>query len=147
VTFRLNHQRHPTFLIDEAEKLSGPDGKEIIGLLNQGYRRGGKAYRCGDKGKNFEVEEFDAFGFRAIATTREPWDTIVDRSILIGMNRKPRNHQMKGFEGLVVEAEGKELARKLCRFAQDNIEAISLKTPRPEWLHDRACDNWSSLLA
>ena len=49
VIFRLNEQYQPTFLIDEAEKLSGKDAdKQIIGLLNQGYRRGSKVYRCGE---------------------------------------------------------------------------------------------------
>ena len=147
VIFRLNHQKQPTLLIDEAEKLSGQDGRDIVGLLNQGHRRGGKVYRCSDKAKNFEVEEFDAFGFRAIATIKQPWDTIVDRSILIEMSRKPRQHRLKRFNGRTVEAEGKKIARKLCRFAQDNLESISLDTLRPEWLNDRCCDNWSSLFA
>jgi len=45
--FRLNDSDKPTFLIDEAEKLGGRNpSTELIHLLNQGYRRGGKVTRC-----------------------------------------------------------------------------------------------------
>jgi putative DNA primase/helicase len=47
-----------------------------------------------------------------------------------------------------VEKEGKELARKVYRFAQDNAEVFKTlqeTAPRPEWLNDRVCDNWSTL--
>jgi len=149
VIFRLNEKRKPTFLIDEAEKLSGKNANmEIIGLLNEGYRRGGKVHRCGDKSVNFEVEEFDAFGFRLLASTKVLWGTLMDRSILIRISRKPRGEKMRRFDGLKVKDEGLLLARKILRFAQDNLknfEALQRTTPRPQWLADRACDNWSPL--
>ena len=96
VIFRLNEKRQPTFLIDEAEKLSGRNAdKEIIGLLNEGYRRGGKVQRCGDKSNNFDVEEFEAFGFRLLASTEKLWGSIIDRSIIVRISRKPRSQIMR----------------------------------------------------
>jgi len=149
VIFRLNEKRQPTFLIDEAEKLSGPTADMgIIGLLNEGYRRGGKVQRCGDKSTNFEVEEFDAFGFRLLASTKKLWGSIIDRSIIVRISRKPRSQTMRRFVGRKVKAEGGVLAQKILRFAQDNskeFEALQITTPRPQWLADRACDNWSPL--
>ena len=147
VVFRLNEQRQPTFLIDEAEKLSGRDGnREIIGLLNKGYRRGGKVQRCREK--DHAVEEFDAFGFRAVAAIGNLWDTITDRAVVVPMQRKPRTTQMKRFAGRVIESEGCVLASKICRFTEDHIdqfEDAELRVPKPEWLNDRACDNWTPL--
>ena len=55
---------------------------------------------------------------------------------------------MRRFDGLKVKGEGLLLARKILRFAQDNLkdfEALQRTTPRPQWLADRACDNWSPL--
>jgi len=149
VIFRLNEKRQPTFLIDEAEKLSGRNAdKEIIGLLNEGYRRGGKVQRCGDKSNNFDVEEFEAFGFRLLASTEKLWGSIIDRSIIVRISRKPRSQIMRRFVGRKVRAEGGVLAQKILRFTQDNsteFEGVQITTPRPQWLADRACDNWSPL--
>lgn len=149
VIFRMNDQYQPTFLIDEAEKLSGKNAdKEIIGLLNQGYRRGSKIQRCREKGGEYVVEEFDAFGFRALAAIGGLWDTIIDRSVVVSMKRKPMDARRRRYNGRVVENEGNDLSRKICRFAQDNIaafEELQADAPRPEWLDDRTCDNWSAL--
>ena len=151
VIFRLNEQSQPTFLVDEAEKLSGKNADEsIIGLLNVGYRRGGKVHRCGDKSTQFKVEEFDAFGFRLLVSIRPLWDTILDRSIVIRMTRKPRNQDMRRFKAQEVQAEGSVLARKILRFSNDHIkdfQDLQNNTPRPKWLSDRGCDNWSPLFA
>ena len=149
VIFRMNDQYQPTFLIDEAEKLSGKNAdKEIIGLLNQGYRRGSKIQRCREKGGEYVVEEFDASGFRALAAIGTVWDTITDRSVVVPMKRKPKDVRRRRYNGRVVENEGYDLSRKIFRFAKDNMaafEELQADAPRPEWLHDRACDNWSSL--
>ena len=149
VIFRMNDRSQPTFLIDEAEKLSGKNAnKEIIGLLNQGYRRGSKIQRCREKGGEYVVEEFDAFGFRALATIGSLWDTLIDRSVVVLMKRKPKAARRRRYNGRVVENEGNELSRKIYRFVQDNIaafEEFQVDAPRPEWLDDRSCDNWSAL--
>ncbi len=151
VVFRLNEEHQPTFLIDEAEKLSGKNGnREIIGLLNQGYRRGSKIHRCREVKGRQVVDEFDAFGFRAVAAIGSLWDTLIDRAVVIPMQRKPMDRRLKRFNGRQVESEGKELVRKIRRFAEDNIGAFETAlsaAPRPSWLKDRACDNWAALFA
>ena len=151
VIFRLNEDSQPTFLVDEAEKLAGKNSDEgIIGLLNEGYRRGGKVHRCGDKSNQFKVEEFDAFGFRLLASIKPLWDTILDRSIVIRMTRKPRNQNIRRFKAQEVQAEGSILAQKILRFVNDNtkdLQALLAETPQPKSLSDRGCDNWSPLFA
>ena len=151
VVFRLNEEHPPTFLIDAAEKLSGKNGNRgIIGLLNQGYRRGSKIHRCREVRGRQVVEEFDAFGFRAVAAIGSLWDTLIDRAVVIPMQPKPIGQRVKRFNGRQVESEGEELARKIGRFTEDNIGAFEpalSAAPRPQWLKDRTCDNWAALFA
>ena len=90
VVFRLNEQCQPTFLFDEAEKLGPQSGNQkIIDLLNQGYRNGDKVYRCCEQkgGGGQDIEEFDASSYRAVAAIEILKDTLMDRSILISMQR------------------------------------------------------------
>jgi hypothetical protein len=149
VIFRLNEQRNPTFLIDEAEKLSGAMAdREIIGLLNAGYRRGARVQRCSPD--SHEIQEFDAFGFRALAAIGSLWDTILDRSLVVHMERRPRDIELERFNARQIEQEGAALAGRIARWVQDNVDdmaAAEAAAPRPTWLNDRACDNWSGLFA
>lgn len=151
VVFRLNEEHQPTFLIDEAEKLSGKNGnRDIIGLLNQGYRRGSKIQRCRETKQGHVIDTFDAFGFRAVAAIGSLWDTLIDRAVVIPMQPKPPGRNLRRFNGRLVETEGRELARKIRRFAEDNVEEFEkaqVEAPRPESLKDRACDNWAALFA
>ena len=151
VVFRLNELHRPTLLVDEAEKLSGRHAdRDLIAMLNAGHRRGATVQRCFETGGDYVVREFDAFGFRALAAIRTLWDTVLDRSIVVNLERKPRAATVERFNGQVVAGEGEELARQLRRWVDDNREAIAeaeTSTPRPLWLHDRACDNWAPLLA
>jgi putative DNA primase/helicase len=151
VLFRLNEKHRPTFHIDEAEKLAGRHSdKDLVAMVNVGYRRGGKVQRCADRGGQYDVEEYDAFGFRALASTRVLWDTVTDRSIVVQLQRKPQSASLKRFFGRVVDTEGAELARKLRRATEDVRERFGVHeeaAPRPVWLHDRAADNWAPPLA
>ena len=66
------------------------------------------------------------------------------------MTRKPRSVALSRFDGRRVEIEGRELAQKLCRLASESTEEFAgaeRNAPRPDWLNDRACDNWSPLFA
>jgi putative DNA primase/helicase len=153
VIFRLNEAKHPTFLLDEAERLGGRDAdRDVVNLLNAGHRRGGKVDRCKEKpGGGFEVEEFDAFGFRALALIGKPWDTVLDRGApVVRLERAPRDAKLARFAARHVEREGRELARRVARWAADHGERIADAeegAPRPPWLTARGCDNWAPLFA
>ncbi len=151
VIFRLNEAQHPTFLVDEAEKLMGRHAdRELIGMLNIGYRRGARALRCIEANGDYVVRDFDAFGFRALAAIGLLWDTIMDRAVVIRMDRKPTDVTLTRFSGRQVASEGNLLARRLCRWSRDHAAQYSEQedaSPRPTWLDDRACDNWSALFA
>lgn len=149
VFFRLNDKYHPTMLIDEAEKLAGDDSsRELIGMINNGYRRGGIVYRSAPD--THEPEAFDAFGFRILAAIGVLFDTILHRAIKIIMDRRDLQAKIERFQSRVVETEGRILARQIARWVKDNRAEIAeseSKSPRPEWLPDRACDNWAPLFA
>ncbi len=151
VVFRLNNTHRPTLAIDEAERLAGRHAdRELIAMLNAGYRRGARVQRCVERNGDFEVVDFDAFGFRALAAIGRLWDTILDRAIVVRLERKARDMNLRRFSIRAVEREGLVFAGRLRRWATDNREAVgtaALETPRPAWLDDRACDNWSSLFA
>ena len=152
VLFRLNEAQHPTFLLDEAERLGGRHAdRDVVNLLNQGHRRGGKVDRCKQlPNGGFDVESFDAFGFRALALIGKPWDTLLDRGIVVRLERKPRGAELARFGARTVRAEGRALASRIARWAKDHAKAVGDvegDVPRPVWLSDRGCDNWSSIFA
>jgi putative DNA primase/helicase len=151
VLFRLNERFTPTLCIDEAEKLSGRDAdRELIGMLNAGYRRGARVQRCVEKNGDYEIREFDAFGFRALASIKGLWDTVMDRAVVIQLERKPAGAAVRRFAGRVADAEAVPFTQRLARWATDvqpQIGEALLSVPRPDWLHDRACDNWAVLFA
>ena len=150
--FRLNESLRPTYLIDEAEKLATRRaGGELIDFINLGHRRGGSVLRMRETDHgNREPEVFDVYGFRALATTRDLWSTIMDRAVAPRLDKKPRELQRRRWKATEAEAEAKHFAERLEAWAAENadaVEAAQHETPRPEWLGDRACDNWSPLLA
>lgn len=147
--FRLNEARKPTFLIDEAERLGGQG--DIVSLLNNGYRRGGTVLRCREqRGGKWGVDTFDAFGFRALAAIGELWPTLMDRSIVVRMQRCPKDAPVEQFRAGEVQARGEELASRCARFAEDSSESfveVLADVEFPEILSDRDRDNWGGLFA
>ncbi len=152
VVFQLNDAQRPTFLIDEAERLGGRYADhDLVNLLNQGHRRGGKVDRCKQMPTGgFEVESFDAFGFRALALIGKPWDTLLDRGIVVRLERKPRGMKLARWGARKVKTEGQLLASRIARWVSDRVKAVGEAeetVPRPTWLSDRGCDNWSPIFA
>lgn len=151
VLFRLNERDHPTLCIDEAEKLQGRDcDRELVQMINSGYRRGAKVLRCGERAGERVIEEFDAFGFRALALIGRPWDTIADRGVIVPMERKPKSALVARFVQKDVDAAGRDFASRTRRWTEDHLEAVLdalTEVDRPLWLSDRDCDNWSGLFA
>lgn len=152
VVFRLNEAERPTFLIDEAERLSrNDDAGDLIGLLNEGFQRGGNVARCEKGGSGrFEVRSFDAFGYRALAAIGSLADTLQDRAVTIRLQRAPKSARIRRVGDRVVTAEGQEFARRFVRWAECHgvqYEGAEERAPRPARLDDRAADVWAPLFA
>jgi hypothetical protein len=82
----------PTFLIDEAELYTAKgldeSKREVLSVLNAGYRRGQVVIRADSKGETLRL--FDVFGFKALASVQPLPTTLAGRAIKIPMMRATR---------------------------------------------------------
>jgi hypothetical protein len=146
--FRIIDERHPTLLLDEADTIFSKRGsdatEDIRGLLNNGYRRGVPFYRVVGQGKKMQVESFDVYCPKAIASIGRLPDTVQDRSVVITLQRRARHEQVGRFRFRVAQHEAAT--------ARDWWESlVDLVLPElvevPDALDDRAADSWEPLLA
>jgi hypothetical protein len=136
----------PTLLIDEADTfLQGND--ELRGILNSGHTKS-TAYVLRTVGDQHEPKLFPTFAPIAIGMIKRPPDTLLDRSVVIRMQRKLGNDPVTP---LPLEAENEYLhvRQKCLRWAGDNsLELVSDRELTPaEVGNDRARDNWIPLVA
>jgi hypothetical protein len=144
VLFRLVDQLQPTLLLDEVDAYL-PQAEELRGLLNAGHKRGACAYRC--EGEHNAVRPFKAFGPAALAGIGQLPGTLFDRSIRILLLPAQPDQLPARFDGMHIETET-ELARKLARWAQDNLAVLqACNPPLPPAAFNRVADNWRPLFA
>jgi hypothetical protein len=86
VLFRLINKTHPTLLLDEVDAVFGKKSDSTEGIravLNSGYQRGKKAWRCVPP--SHDAQPFDVFCPKALAGLNELPGTLAHRSIPIAM--------------------------------------------------------------
>lgn len=143
--FRVIDKAQPTLLIDEADTFFAAS-EDIRGILNSGHGKtmGGVVRLVGD---DHDPRQFSAFSPVVIAKIKDLPSTLQDRSIVIRMRRKGKGEnveqlrldRMSGFE---------MIRRKIARWVNDNGQRLKEIEPEiPGSLHDRAADNWRSLLS
>ena len=143
--FRTIDALRPTMLVDEADSFM-KENEDMRGLLNSGHTRDG-AYIIRVVGDDHEPKRFNTWGAKALAGIGRIADTLMDRAVVLELRRKLPHEQV---ERLRYAEPGlfDTLAAQLCRFAEDNQEAVRLSRPDlPGKLNDRAQDNWEPLLA
>jgi putative DNA primase/helicase len=137
--FRVIEECKPTLLIDEADAFLN-ENEEARGIINSGHTRDA-AFVIRVEGDGHEPRRFSTWGFKAISGIGRRAATIEDRSIAIKLKRKAGNEKVarlrhepkETFDGIV---------RKLARFSQDNVLAVSRARPElPDALNDRAHGN------
>lgn len=142
--FRIIEAENPTLMLDEAERWLG-SSEDLTALMNAGHTKQ-TAYvtRVGKKG---ELQKFRTFGAKLFAQRGDADETLMDRSIVIRLERKRMDEKTMKYR----EGEDQELAAirsQMERFAADNIDAIMHARPSlPDLGNDRAEDNWESLFA
>lgn len=146
---RVVNKHHATLLLDEMDVALGGNKESVEvyrGVLNNGFERGKVFVRC--TGKNFEVEEFDVFGAKALAGIGRLPDTVADRSIPIEMKRKKVGDKFPPARGRDVKAAAKTLVEKLQSWAsKQTIDTLSDARPIADGLEDRQLDISEPLLA
>ena len=145
--FRTVERARPTALMDEADTFL-KDSEELRGLVNAGHcRNSSKVQRCVDLPDGQDVREFDVWCPMAIAAIGKLPATIEDRSIQVPMRRRRPDEKVERLR-LDRLDEFQPLAQKCRRWALDNLARLRRLDPAvPDALHDRAADNWRTLLA
>lgn len=140
-----------TLLFDEIDGTFGPkarDKEDLRSLVNAGYRRGAKAYRCVGEGAKQRVEPFEVFGPKALAGIGELPDTIADRSIRIRLHRRSRSEAVERGRYRTIAATAEPLRELLELWAEGAIGGLRDAEPKlPDELDDRAQDGGEPLLA
>jgi Protein of unknown function (DUF3631)/Bifunctional DNA primase/polymerase, N-terminal/Primase C terminal 1 (PriCT-1) len=150
VLFRKIDRDHPTVLLDEVDTIFNDKSGTTEGIrsvFNSGNRRGSKVPRNVPQGKTFALVEFDVFCPKATAGIGGLPDTILDRAIVIGMQRRSRLEPLERLR----ERRSRELGtplRDALSFHVSEIEDLTLPDEvLPPELDDRAQDGWEPLLA
>jgi Protein of unknown function (DUF3631)/Toprim-like len=141
----------PTLLLDESDAAFGGEKEyaEVLrGILNTGYRRGGKTSVAVATGRDFSYRDLSTFSAKAIAGIGKLPDTVQSRSIPIRLKRKAAEERVERFRRRQVEATAAPVRERVEHFASAELEALQLAEPElPEELGDRAADVWEPLLA
>ena len=145
--FRAIERYAPTLLLDEADTFFSDDA-ELRGVVNGSQRRS-SAYLLRCVGDDHEPRQFMTWCPKAIAGIGGLPDTVLDRSIVVRLERRPPNVPLERWRDR--DKAGIEIMRrKLARWISDseaNIVAGLQAVDYPDGLHDRARDAWESLLA
>ena len=150
VLFRKIDADHPTVLLDEIDAIFGDktgNTEGIRSLFNSGNRRGTKVPRNVAQGKTFALVEFDVFCPKATAGIGGLPDTILDRAIVIPMQRRTRGEPIEKLRERTARALGTPL-RDALAYHVGRLEDLTVADAAlPAQLDDRAQDGWEPLIA
>src|SRR5262249_61320102 len=112
-----------TILYDEIDGLFGTAAREeanldVRSVLNGGYRRGSKVYRCITIGKKIEVEALDAFAPVALAGLRGLPDTLASRAIIVHMRRRAPDEHVEPWRERRVRPQAEAIYRRLAGWGE-----------------------------
>ncbi|MBR1149346.1 DUF3631 domain-containing protein [Bradyrhizobium sp. JYMT SZCCT0428] len=140
-----------TILFDEIDALFGNSKREegnldVRSILNSGYKRGAKAYRCITIGKRIEVEELDSFAPVALAGLKDLPDTLASRAIIIRMRRRAPDEVVEQFRTRMVQPIATGIFDKIALWTS-SLPDLSRETAQmPPGVTDRAAECWEPLL-
>jgi hypothetical protein len=149
---RKTDAERPTLLLDESDAAFKGDreyAETLRGVLNSGYRTGGKITVCVGQGTKITTRDFSTFGAKAIAGIGELPDTVASRSIPVRLKRRAPGEQVERWSGYHrVERDAAPLCEQLVTWASGHCAALEDAEPEPlEQLSDRAAECWEPLLA
>jgi hypothetical protein len=140
-----------TILYDEIDGLFGTAAREeanvdVRSVLNGGYRRGSKVYRCVTIGKKIIVEALGAFAPVALAGLRKLPDTLASRSIIVRMRRRAPDEHVEPWRERHVKPQAEPIYRGLAGWCE-GIDLTHVEPDMPPGIIDRAAECWEPLLA
>jgi len=145
-----NPEGRPTILYDEIDTIFGPKAKgdeDARAMLNAGHRKGATAGRCVIVGNEVKTEDFPAYCAVAIAGLGYLPDTIISRSIRIGLHRRSAHEPIEQFRDRLVNGDVTILREKISTLMEDLYKSMDGYYPEfPEGVENRDADVWEPLL-
>lgn len=135
----------PTILFDEVDTVfnsKGGGNETLRGVLNAGYRRGATAGRV----LGTSVEELPAYCAVALAGLGNLPDTIMTRSVIVRMRRRPEGADVESWRPRTVAPEASALYSRLQYWAATNKANVTWPA-LPEGIADRNADVWEPLIS
>lgn len=121
--------RQPTIFLDEVDAIfSGASNEDLRGMLNSGYKTGGKVSRqTMGKGGVREIEDYNTFCPKLLAGIDNGAipATIADRCIVFDLKRKKRDETVERMNYRVVTPQAEELRDRIHAVAMASIEKLS----------------------
>jgi hypothetical protein len=150
VLARKINEECPTLLLDESDaafKGEKEYAEALRGILNTGYRRGGKTSLCFGSGGAITYGDLSTFCPKAIAGIGKLPDTIADRSIPIILKRRTSTEVIERFQRRKAEKIAQLLRQRLDQWATVATGKLKDAEPNiPGEIDDRAGDCWEPLL-
>lgn len=141
----------PTLLLDEVDTIfSGKSdvNEDLRGLLNSGYRRGAHALRASVRGKEVVTEKWPSFCPVVLAGLNQLPDTLMTRSVVVGMKRRRHDQIVEPYRRRVHGPEAGDLFEAVAEFARESLDQLEASWPElPESIQDRDADVWEPLIA
>jgi hypothetical protein len=84
-----------TYLMDQADALHRNNQEDFLDILTDSYKRGGGDIRkmIADKGKNWNLEEFQAYGPKGFASISQLPEDLRDRCLVIALTKSRKNYK------------------------------------------------------
>jgi hypothetical protein len=136
--FRLIDAKTPTLLLDEVDAVFGKKNSDstegIRQVLNSGYRKGTRAWRCVPP--SHEVKPFVVFCPKSLSGLRELPGTLAHRSIPIAMKPPLPSDVYEDFDPEQAHSEAEDLRRNLEAWADEVQEVLRSAALKPAKLPD-----------
>jgi hypothetical protein len=146
VIFRVIGKNPPTLLVDEADTIFGPkagDKEDLRGLLNAGHQRNRPAWRI--SGPEQKPTSFPTFAMAALAGIGDLPDTIMDRAVVLRMQKRKPGERITPFRSRYSVPELNAVRDRLATWLAPLRETAAGLVPHMP-VEDRAADTWEPLV-
>ncbi|CAM5427896.1 hypothetical protein GCM10010230_49360 [Streptomyces narbonensis] len=146
VVFRIIGEDPPTLLVDEADTIFGPkagDKEDLRGLLNAGHQRNRPAWRI--SGPEHKPTAFPTFAMAALAGIGDLPDTIMDRAVVLRMQKRKPGEKVAPFRSRHSVPELNALRDQLAAWLTP-LRGTAHRLVPPMPVEDRAADTWEPLV-
>ncbi|MBQ1120505.1 DUF3631 domain-containing protein [Streptomyces sp. B15] len=146
VVYRIIGKNPPTLLVDEADTIFGPkagDKEDLRGLLNAGHQRNRPAWRI--SGPEHKPTQFPTFAMAALAGIGNLPDTIMDRAIVIRMQKRKAGERIAQFRSRSTIPALHRLRDRLAAWLTSQMTTAADLIPEMP-VEDRAADTWEPLV-